>query len=89
MLGGTSAFQSSPSTLVRKDTILTFNNAAPGQNKSASATYYYLAGAGWRKFGLETNSFDNVPVIEPGAGFIIRKVAGTAATNDWQAASPY
>jgi uncharacterized protein (TIGR02597 family) len=92
-LGGTPAFVSSPSSINRKDTLLTFNNAASGQNKSPSATYYYINAAGnvgWRKVGdSPTTSYDNSPVIDAGGGFIIRKATGTPSDNTWTENAPY
>jgi uncharacterized protein (TIGR02597 family) len=95
-LGGTAAFQSSPSGSIRKDQVLVFDNNVPGQNQSAAATYYYISqggtNVGWRLVGpapASTTEVGHVPVIVPGSGFLIRKSAGASATNDWRAASPY
>jgi uncharacterized protein (TIGR02597 family) len=95
-LGGTAAFQSSPSPSIRRDTILMFDNDATGQNKSASATYYYINQAGtnvgWRLVAPAPASLVDVGddiLVKAGQGFILRKATGTASTNDWTVAAPY
>lgn len=87
MLGGTPAFASSTSATQRADELLVFNNGSTGQNKSSSATFYYLAGV-WRQVGSSAD-WGNVAVIEPSAGFMIRKKNGTAGTAVWTAITPY
>ncbi len=87
MLGGTAAFASSSSASVRADELLVFDNAATGQNKSATATFYYLAGV-WRQAGSGAD-WGNLPVIGPGTGFIIRKKNGAPGLAVWSAAAPY
>ena len=85
------AFANSPSgPAVRTDELLVFNNAAPGLNKSAAATYWNQAGV-WRKVGdsapLPNRGTDVIPA---GTGFIIRK--GTVAggpTIFWPNAATY
>jgi uncharacterized protein (TIGR02597 family) len=69
------AFLPSPSPVDRLDELLTFDNTAPGQNKSAAATYYYSGGA-WRKVGEGTLDVGNDFVFQPGSGFIIRAGSG-------------
>lgn len=89
-LGGTPAFTNS-TVLTTRDTILVFDNAAPGQNKSAVATYYYLGGptGGWRKFG-SPGDFGNSNVFESASGFIIRTVpVGTPRSVPWNAMAPF
>ena len=82
------AFAASSSAASRTDELLVFNNAAPGINKSASATYYYLNN-GWRKFGQNPATDFGTDVIPAGNGFVIRKATGTGATAFWQNSPTY
>ena len=74
------SFVASASAFVRQDELLVFSNSASGINKSASATYYYLSGAGWRKVG--SSSAAGSDVIPAGSALVIRK--NTAASNTTQ-----
>jgi uncharacterized protein (TIGR02597 family) len=82
------AFVTSPSQFARTDELLVFDNTAVGTDKSASATYYRLAGAvnpdtGWRKFGAPATDAGN-DIIPAGAGFVVRKAAAAGgATAFW------
>jgi uncharacterized protein (TIGR02597 family) len=87
-LGGTAAFESSPSPAAIKDQLLVFDNAATGTNKAPVATYYYSNGA-WRKFpGNPAQSFDSTE-LPAGAALLIRKAAGTEQTVTWTQSLPY
>lgn len=89
-LGGTAAFRDSASASTRHDEILVFDNAATGQNKSASGTYYYIGGV-WRKTGSGLDWSNDPSVLPPGAGFIIRrKTSGPVppASVDWSVINP-
>ncbi|MEI6073380.1 MAG: TIGR02597 family protein [Verrucomicrobiae bacterium] len=77
------AFTASPSTLIRKDQLLVFNNATIGINKSASATYFYTGGT-WRSTanaGVDAGT----TTIPAGSGIIIRKAtAASPASAFWK-----
>jgi len=77
-LTASGAFASSPSTLVRTDELLVYDNTLVRQNKAPSAVYFYWNN-GWRKVGGGTALYDNAIVFPPGTGFIVRKATGTAA----------
>ena len=73
------------------DQLFVFDDTTAGQNKSASAIYYYYPGngsnfaAGWRKVGGGFNNlFDTTAIFQPGSGYVIRKLgAATASTTVW------
>ena len=64
-----------------KGQLLWFDPAGTGNNRSASATYYYRNGA-WRKFGASASADFGSDVLTAGGGFIIRKVANST-TVPW------
>lgn len=70
------------------DQLLVFNNAAAGQNKSASQTLFYTTADGW-----VDDSFSPVGstyMLQPGQGYIFRKKGtGTAGTYVWTALQTY
>ncbi len=69
------------------DQLLVFNNAQPALDRAPSATYFY--DTRWRRFGDTTMADYGGDVIPQGAGFIVRKVGGTAAfwTNSYPVAA--
>jgi uncharacterized protein (TIGR02597 family) len=78
------------------DTLLVFDSAATGLNKSTSSTFFYYTGtvaggSGWRKVGsAPTLIFDNDAVLKAGEGFIIRKAAQPSAGSlSWAITPPY
>jgi uncharacterized protein (TIGR02597 family) len=76
------SFTASANAFVRQDELLVFNNGASGINKSASATYYYLSGSGWRKVGSSDPAGSDL--IAAGAALVIRKnTSGSATTQFW------
>lgn len=79
------AFEPSVSAFNLKDQLLVFNNEAPGINKSASATYYYLGGTvnQWRRVGGGTANV-GTDIIPAGAGVVVRKAsAASESTSFW------
>lgn len=83
------AFLSSPSQFNRIDNLLVFDPTQVGQNKSASATYFYMSGA-WRKFGEAGLPDRGNDVIPAGSGFVIRKGATVdGAPVYWQNSPTY
>jgi uncharacterized protein (TIGR02597 family) len=58
------------------DTLLEFPAPALGAgfNLPPSNTYYYLAGAGWRKVGSGSTTIGQDVLLQPGTGYILRKV---------------
>lgn len=76
--------------------LLVFNNSQSGFDKSPAESYYYytgasFGGAGWRKKGGGfTNIFNDQAILQPGQGFIIRKIAdGPASSSVWSVVPPY
>lgn len=85
-LVGSGAFRASASASNRTDELMVFDNTAVGQNKSASATYFYFAGnetkpAGWYRVGDTAHTSDAVQ-LRPGEGFVIRKRQPTTVHAD-------
>ena len=79
------AFVASPSVFAIKDTLIVFDDTVEKINKSASAIYYYRAGA-WRKSGEDANGdFGNDVVFQPGSGVVLRKAANGVGsqTQTW------
>lgn len=77
-----SGFTASLSALSRKDELLWTDPAGTGNNRAASATYYYYNGA-WRKVGSPaTTDFGATVQLIAGNGFIIRK-ASNGTTAPW------
>lgn len=79
------AFTPTTSLGLVKDELLVFNNQQVGQNKSASAVYFYFAGnasyaAGWYRYGDMSAVVPSV-ILNPGEGFVIRKAATASAQN--------
>jgi hypothetical protein len=69
------------------DQLLVFNNSAAGQNKPASAVYYYVNGDGW-----VDDSFAPVGtsmMLQPGQGYIFRKKAAGNSTYLWTSLQSY
>lgn len=81
------AFASSPTPGNRTDELLTFDNTATGQNKSASATYFYWNG-GWRCVGSGATIVGANQVFLPGAGVVIRKGANNNSSL-WMNSTSY
>jgi len=81
----------------RKDELLVFNNAAAGKNKSSAATYYYIHWnhptlgllKGWRLSGGTLTADMGHVTIDPSAGVIIRKAAGTVSVDVYAQNAPY
>ncbi len=74
----------SSSPLVRRDQLLTFNNADIAFNKSPAATYFYISNAGtneWRSTTGATNAGGTV--IPAGIGLVIRKATNSPATSQF------
>lgn len=83
------AFQASPNQFTRVDNLLVFDHASPVQNRSASATYFYMNNA-WRKFGEAGLPDRSNDIISAGDGFIIRKGAtGNGLPVYWTNAPTY
>lgn len=74
-------------TGVGGDKLLVYDDAVAATNKAAAKTYYYytgtsFGGAGWRQSGGGLTTIrNNDPVFQPGAGYIIRKVASPSPTS--------
>ncbi len=73
---------SSLSPSQRQDTLLVYNSTLTGFNNVPAQIYYYYTGPagggpGWRLAGDTsfTNIYDNVAIMQPGQGYIIRKKA--------------
>ena len=75
-----SSIKDSPSTFNRTDELYAFGTAS-GFNPSASATYYYLAGQGWRQVGSASTTVGDDVLLQPGTAYIVRKKAGNAGTE--------
>jgi uncharacterized protein (TIGR02597 family) len=76
------AFAGSPS-FTPVDTLLVFNNQAPGLNKAPSSLYFYYTGTaaggpGWRKSGSPPTTLFNNEVLKSQDGFIIRKASSSS-----------
>jgi uncharacterized protein (TIGR02597 family) len=87
------AFAASPNAVNRTDELLVFDNTVVGQNKSAVATYFYFVGntakaAGWYKVG-DTAQAANAFLLKPGEGYVVRKAAAAAHTDQWNAVPAY
>ena len=90
-LGQTNLFQSgvfagtsNPSPSQRQDQLLVYDSTATGINNVPAKIYYYYTGTGgggpgWRLAGDTsfTNIYDNVAILQPGQGYIIRKKGTT------------
>jgi uncharacterized protein (TIGR02597 family) len=86
------AFTASTSLLNRADELQVFDNTVIGQQKAASARYFYYSGGsrpvGWYRVG-DTSVIAN-PTLLPGEGFTIRKQATPAPHTDlWKALPQY
>jgi len=69
----------------RRDTLMTFNNAATGLNKAAAHIYFYNNPTGEWMDALESNRVADDDLIEPSTGCIIRKYqTGTGASALWK-----
>jgi uncharacterized protein (TIGR02597 family) len=74
-------------TGVGGDKLLVYDDAVAATNKAAAKTFYYytgtsFGGAGWRQSGGGLTTIrNNDPVFQPGAGYIIRKVASPSPTS--------
>jgi uncharacterized protein (TIGR02597 family) len=82
------AFTPSPNTITRQDQLLILSNSAPGINKGASVTYFYVTNSnptnqGWRAVGAgSTNVGTNI--IQGAIGYTIRKASNNATgTTVW------
>ena len=74
--------------------VFVYADAAAGQNKGASATYFYFAGdidfpAGWYDNDNVFGGIVTAPVIKAGRCFTLRKAGGTPGTAKWTAPVPY
>jgi uncharacterized protein (TIGR02597 family) len=69
------------------DVLLEFNAPALGAgfNLPPASTYYYLAGAGWRKVGSASTTIGQDVFLDPGKGYILRKAKDPAGPTgrDW------
>lgn len=69
------------------DKLFVYDDATVGYNKAAAKQYYYytgssFGGAGWRLSGGGTSTIRNTEVVfQPGAGYVIRKVATATPTT--------
>lgn len=77
----TTVIVESPTDKNRKDELLAFDDKA-SLNKTPSATYYYLAGKGWRQVGSRSTTIGDTVMLQPGKAYILRKKAGSAGA-DW------
>jgi uncharacterized protein (TIGR02597 family) len=93
MLGGDAAFVSTSQAWNRRDQVLLFDNSALGTAKSSVEAFYYIdvgGNQGWRRLGDDTGAdWGDVPLLELGGGFILRKAAGTPGSADWTGLAPY
>jgi uncharacterized protein (TIGR02597 family) len=71
---------SSPQT--RADSLLTYDNTQTGNNKSASAIYFYYNGA-WRLAGADPTVDYGATTIPLGSGFTVRKAQTAGGTTSF------
>lgn len=76
-----SIIKDSETAFNRQDELYAFGSAS-GLNPSAADTFYYLAGAGWRKVGSPSTTIGDDVKLEPGTAYIIRKKSGNVG-GDW------
>ncbi|MCG3147972.1 MAG: hypothetical protein PCFJNLEI_01413 [Verrucomicrobiae bacterium] len=73
--------------LARRDELQIFNNGGAGFNKSAVATYFVLTNGSWRSTANVNVDVSREPVIQSGAGLVIRRAAVATTTNNvWSSA---
>lgn len=65
----------------RRDTLMTFNNAATGLNKSASHIYFYNTATNQWMDALESNRVADNDELLPSTGCIIRKYQNPSSTS--------
>ncbi len=88
------AFAASASASERNDELMVFDNTVVGQNKSASAVYFYFSGnehkpAGWYQVGATASAVDSV-ALKPAEGYVIRKRKTAVAHTDlWNGLPAY
>jgi uncharacterized protein (TIGR02597 family) len=76
-----SLIKDSPNPDSIEDQLLAFGSGT-GFNRAPNATYYYLAGAGWRMFPDDVTNVGATAMLEPGKSYIIRKKANSVG-RDW------
>jgi uncharacterized protein (TIGR02597 family) len=76
-----SLIKDSPDPDTIEDQLLAFGPGT-GFNRAPNSTYYYLAGAGWRKFPDEVTDVGNTVFLEPGKAYIVRKRVNNPG-RDW------
>jgi uncharacterized protein (TIGR02597 family) len=76
-----SVIKDSASSFNRQDELFAFGSAN-GFNPSATETYYYLQGAGWRKVGDASTTIGDDVLLQPGTAYVIRKKSGNTG-KDW------
>jgi uncharacterized protein (TIGR02597 family) len=77
----TSPIKDSPNALSRQDELLAFDDNA-GYNRAPVATYFYLAGQGWRQLNNSSTTIGADVLLQPGKSYIIRKKMGNLG-RDW------
>jgi uncharacterized protein (TIGR02597 family) len=76
-----SLIKDSPDPDTIEDQLLAFGPGT-GFNRAPNSTYYYLAGAGWRKFPDEVTNVGATVTLEPGKAYIVRKKINNPG-RDW------
>lgn len=84
---GSSVFVASVSMGNRADELLAFDDT-PGINKAPIASYFYVAGKGWRQASNSSTSIGTDVKLQPGKSYIIRKKKNNAG-RDWVNAANY
>ena len=64
-----------------EDQVFAFGST-PGMNRAPSERYFYLQGAGWRKFPDDVTNVGQTVKLEPGKAYILRKKS-TNVGGDW------
>jgi uncharacterized protein (TIGR02597 family) len=83
------SFLASTSSFQLADTLLFYNNAASGYNKSSSGFYFYY-NSGWRLFGDSLANDHGSDKLPPGSALVIRKApSGTGNSVFWTNAAAY
>jgi len=88
--GLASGFQASASNsvLARKDMLLVFDNTTTQTNKAPGARKFFMVGANWIE-DLTTSFIDaNSFVLDPSAGFVIRKATTSGGAPSFWVNTP-
>ncbi|MBS0661394.1 MAG: TIGR02597 family protein [Verrucomicrobia bacterium] len=68
-----SVLKPSPSGLNIQDQLYIYSGATSGYNPVPGTYYYFLAGAGWRRYGSQASNIGQTVSIAPGLAILIRK----------------